>query len=171
MAEGYTNLEAIAYLSTQPEGLWDITPHKTKRSLNQNSLYWMAVGIIAKALKKPNCYIHNLLLRRCEIYEQIDGKVVCVPLPDTDEAELWAEYHELYHYKPTLERFTNTNGTEWRWYKVLKGSKEYNMEEMARLIDIAIDQLESMGLMLPQDAATVKALEEHEKIKSERTHK
>lgn len=163
-----TALECISYLSQQKDGVYDVTLHKEKRSLNQNSLYWECVGRIARTLKKPNCYVHNLLLRRCEIYEQIDGKVVCVPLPDTDEAELWAEYHELYHYKPTLNKFENSNGTEWRWYKVLKGSKEYDTAEMSRLIDITLDEMKNLEIPIPQDDAFTKALDEHEKIKHEK---
>lgn len=163
MREGLTNLEAIAYLSTQPEGLWDIEVHKEKRSLNQNSFYHMIKSVIARAMKEPPAYVHNLLLRRAEIYDSLDGKVICMPLPDTDEAEKWAEYHPDYHYKPTLEKFTNSNGTVWRWYKVLKGSKDMNAEEMSYLIDIALNQMENMGLMLPRDSATMKAYEEHKK--------
>ena len=167
--ENLTNLEAIAYLSTQQEGMWDIVPHKEKRSLSQNAFYHMIKGIIAKSMKVPPCYVHNLLLRRCEVYEMVDEKPVCISLPDTDEAEHWAEYHELYHYKPTLSTFQNSNGVTWRWYKVLKGSKEFSVEEMTRLIDIALDEMEHLGLMLPRDKATMEAYEQHKK-KSTQTH-
>lgn len=161
-----TAIECIAWLSTQKDGfLYDCDYHKEKRSLNQNAFYHMIKDLIAKSMKVPPCYVHNLLLRRCEVYEVLDGKVVCISLPDTDETEHWVEYNELYHYKPTLNTFENSSGTKWRWYKVLKGSKEYTAEEMSRLIDIALDELDHMGLSLPNDAATMKAYEEHMKGK------
>jgi len=163
-----TAMEIISWLSQQKDGQrYEISLCREKRSLNQNSLYWEIVGIIARSLKKPDAYVHNLLLRRCEIYEKLDGKVVCISLPDTDEAELWVEYNEEYHYKPTLDRFKNSNGTQWRWYKVLKGSKEFDTSEMSRLIDIALDELNNMGLQLPQTERFMKALEEHGRIKKE----
>ena len=113
-----TAMEIISWLSQQKDGQrYEISLCKEKRSLNQNSFYWEIVSMIARSLKKPDAYVHNLLLRRCEIYEKLDGKVVCISLPDTDEAELWVEYNEDYHYKPTLDYFENSNGTKWRWYK------------------------------------------------------
>ena len=89
-----------------------------------------------------------------------------IPLPDTDEAETWAEYHELYHYAPTLQYYKNPEtGEKWRWYRVMKGSKHYSKEEMCRLIDIALDEMRNMDLYLPSDAVFMKALQQHEKIK------
>lgn len=163
-----TLLDCIAWLSKQKDGLYEVKPYKEKRSLNQNRLYWECVGLMAEADHKPKCYYHNLLLRRCDIYEQIDGKIVMMPLPDTDAAETWAEYHELYHYKPTLSFYNNPEtGDRWRWYRVLRGSKTFNKQEMTRLIDIALDEMRNMELYLPQDKAFLKALEEHEKNKKE----
>ena len=38
-------------------------------------------------------------------------------------------------------------------------------EEMSHLIDVALDEMEQCGIMLPQDEATLKAYEEHKKGK------
>ena len=153
-----TILECIAWLSSQKEGMFEIFPHITKRSLSANGLYWLCVDRIAKCEKKPKAYIHNLLLRRLDIGEEIDGCTIYVPLPDTDSAEIWAEYNELYHYSPTLQ----FQGGK-RWYKMLKRSSQFNVEEMSRLIDLAIDELRNYGLPVPGEEVIMKALEEYER--------
>lgn len=163
--EGLTNLEAIAYLSTQPERLWDIVPHKEKRSLNQNAFYHMIKGIIAKAMLEPPAYVHNFLLRRTEIFKMCDGEPERVLLPDTDKAEEEAMYDEVRHRKPVKgdRGKKKTVKGDMRWYMELKGTHEMNTAEMSYLIDIALNEMENMGLMLPKDAATMKAYEEHKK--------
>ena len=158
-----TILECIAWLSSQAEGIFEIFPFIQKRSLSANGLYWECVDKIAKFEKKPKAYIHNLLLRRLDIAEEIDGYTIYVPLPDTDAAELWAEYNDQYHYKPTLQV---QNGR--RWYKMLKGSSQFNVEEMSRLIDLCIDEMRNYGLDVPGEEATRKALEEYERRHSDK---
>lgn len=159
-----TTLECIGFLSHQTEGKWEVTKYHEKRSLQQNDFYWLIVGIIAQALKKPNAYVHNLLLRRNEVYDTVNGFEICVPLPDDDATELWVEYNDLHHYKPTLKFFENEKG-KFRWYKKLKGSKEFEVSQMTRLIDLALDELANMELMLPQDEETLKAYEKHQERK------
>lgn len=156
-----TILECIAWLSSQKEGLFEIFPHIKKRSLSANKLYWECVDRIARCEKKPKAYIHNILLRRLDIPEEIDGCTIYVPLPDTDSAELWAEYNELYHYSPTTQCKSGK-----RWYKMLKGSSQFNVEEMTRLIDLVIDELRNYGLPVPGEEDIRKAIEQYE-----RTHK
>lgn len=155
-------MDCISWLSKQKDGEFEIKPY-SKRSLNQNRFYHMIKGIIAKALRVPPPYVHNLLLRRMEIFDtQPDGKVILELFTDDDRTDRWIEYHSELHLKPTMYRIKNDQGN-FRFYQKLKGSSEYNPEEMSMLIDLALDEMESMGLMLPQDEATLKAYEEHKK--------
>ena len=135
--------------------------------INQNSFYWEIVGIIAKAIREPSIYVHNLLLRRLEIYEIVDGFEVLMLLPDTDQAEKQTYYNDELHIKPVRgeQGIKRTNQGVFRWYKVLKGSRNFNTEEMNRLVDTALDELHDMELQLPQEQRFMKALEEHERIK------
>ena len=160
-----TVIECIAHLSGLKEGLYEIKEHKPKRSLSQNAFYWQIVEQIATAMLEPKAYVHNLLLRRCEIYDMIGNQPVLVVLPDTDSAEKWALYSEDYHFKPTLERDKNHG---LRWYKILKGSKYFSVEEMNILIEQALGELHENSLELPLDKATQRALEEFERIKGRR---
>lgn len=160
-----TVIECIAHLSSLKEGIFEIKEHKPKRSLSQNAFYWQCTEQVAKAIMQPKAYVHNLLLRRCEIYETIGIQPILVVLPDTDSAEMWALYSEDYHFKPTLD-FDKKNGL--RWYRVLKGSKDFTVEEMNLLIEQVLSEIEVNHLELPLDKATQRALEEYEKIKERR---
>lgn len=160
-----TAMQIISWLSMQEEGKeFECDFVKEKKSLNQNNFYRKIIGLITHKLKKPQCYIHNLTLRRAEIYASVNGHSLWIPLPDNDETEMWVEYHELYHYKPTLQYEDKPNG-RFRWYRILKGTHEMTKEEMSHLIDVALDEMEQCGIMLPQDEATLKAYEEHKKGK------
>ena len=163
-----TVLECIAFLSKLKGGIFEIREHKPKRSLSQNAFYWQCVEQISKEIRQPKAYVHNLLLRRCEIYDMIGNQPVLVVLPDTDSAEMWAEYSEDYHFKPTDERDKKSG---FRWYKILKGSKYFSVEEMNYLIEKTIEEIHANSLELPLDKATQKALEEYERIKERRQPK
>ena len=158
--------DLIEWLSFQDKDtLLDIFPHAEKKSLNQNSFYWEIVGIIAKALREPNAYVHNYNLRLCEVY---DGEE-CVAIKDTTEAELKTMYDQNKHYKPTSSTFENSSGVKFRWYRKLKGLRELSKEETSRLIDIALGQMQDMDLCLPREERYLKALEEHERNKHDST--
>lgn len=157
-----TILECIAWLSQQKEGLFEIFPHIKKRSLSANALYWECVGRISKFEKKPDAYIHNLILRRMNIVESINGRPLEMRLPDTDEAERQAEYDELVHLKPTL-RFGEDEYGRYRIYQLLKGSSEFNVEEMTRLIDLVIDELRNYDLPVPGEEDIQRAIRDYER--------
>ena len=155
-------MDCISWLSKQKDGEYEIKPY-SKRSLNQNNFYHLIKRIIAKGLHVPPPYVHNFLLRRMGIYDtQPDGKVILELYTDDDATEHWIEYHPDKHLKPTMYRIKNNQGN-FRFYQKLKGSSEYTPDEMSMLIDLALDEMENMGLMLPQDEATLKAYEEHKK--------
>lgn len=158
MKEGLSNLEAIAFLSTQPEGTWDIVPHKEKRSLNANALYRMMVTQMAKALQISNPRMHNQLLRKYGTQQLIDGEQVWVALPDTKETEEEVEEDEYNHFQPTMRK----TGTK-RWYLLLKPSHEFDVAEMSRLIDGTADEMRHMGLVPPMDEAIEKAIQNYER--------
>lgn len=97
--------------------------------------------------------------------ESINGRPLEMRLPDTDEAERQAEYDDLVHLKPTL-RFGEDEYGRYRIYQLLKGSSEFNVEEMTRLIDLVIDELRNYDLPVPGEEDIQRAIKNYE-----RTHK
>ena len=161
-----TNLEIIAYLSTHPEQIWDCEPHKEKRSLSANSIYWMMVHQMAKALMISNPRMHNQLLRKYGSHQVIGGEEVWIALPDTKETENAVEEDEFNHFQPTTKR----TGSK-RWYLLLKPSHEFDTAEMSRLIEGTADEIRQMGLVPPMDRDIQKALENYERNHNDRTVK
>lgn len=160
-----TALECIAWLSTQREGTFEVDFHKEKRSLSANSLYWKCVGRIGQAMKEPNAYVHNFMLRQLGIYEIYDGEVARVLLRDTDEVERQTMYDPENHLMPERgERGLKIiNGERYRWYALLKHSSDFDKSEMSRLIDAITEQMRNMGLVPPQDEDIHRAIELYEK--------
>lgn len=159
-----TPIECIAWLSNQQgDKLYDIYPHKEKHSNPQNNLYWKIVGIIAKSLREPNTYVHNYLLRRTDFFDGTKSTVVI----DTPEDDIATMYESDRHLKPTNSTFENSNGIRFRWYREIRGIRKLKVDEMSLLIDMALKELHDMGLELPPDDITQKALEEHERTQND----
>lgn len=160
MQEGYrgTPLECISYLARLKDGIYEVKPYHPKRSLSANALYWQMVTKMASSLRISNSYMHNQLLRRYGVIEEIDGQEVWIAVPDTAEAEKRADEDEIYHLKPTPKIYKSK-----RWYLLLKPSHEFNSAEMSRLIDGTASEMREMGLVPPMDEDIQRAIERMEK--------
>lgn len=124
----------------------EIKNFRKKRSLDANSYYWVCSNKLAAKLHVSNESMHNMLLRRYGAIERIDGSPVTVYIPDTDEAEEKALNASTYHIKPTSQVKEGQNGTMFRAYLMIKGSHEYNTEEMSRLIDGVVAECKEVGI-------------------------
>lgn len=124
----------------------NIKQYRQKRSLNANSYYWTLLSKICEATGRNSNYQHNLNLRECGYLEQDeDGNVISVDVADTEAGEHKADYAEHYHLYPTSNIYTR-DGVTVRQYYLLRGSSTFNTKEMARLIDIAVDQAKDLGI-------------------------
>lgn len=135
-----------------------------KRSLSANAYYWVLVGKLAGKLGISNNRCHNLLLRRYGTIETIDGERVVTFVPDTDDASEATLEAETYHLKPTTAVKVFKDGSTRRMYFILRGSSQYNTEEMARLIKGTVSECNDMGIetMTPQEIeAMVSAYGKH----------
>lgn len=94
--------------------IWDLSPHKEKRSLSQNALYWKLCGMTAQALSISTARLHNMMLRDVGLVDRMDNALIPVYIPDTDEAEDKALEAETYHIKPTSQVKTGKDGKPWR---------------------------------------------------------
>lgn len=119
---------------------------RKKRSLDANAYYWVLITKLAEALhiSKPRC--HNLMLRRYGQNLMIDGAGVYIRIPDTEKAEETALEASEYHIRPTSEVVSGNQGVNYRTYVMLKGSHQYDTEEMSQLIDGLVEECKAMGI-------------------------
>jgi len=145
-----TTTEMIMFLANQPhESVWDLAEHKEKRSRSQNAYYWELAGKVAVKTTKYGANvneIHNQNLRALGLREYINEQPVCVYIPDTEEAEKAAINAESYHIKPTSQTREGKDGQIFRCYVMLRGSHTFNTTEMSALVDLMVQEAESVGV-------------------------
>ena len=89
----------------EDEKIYDVVPHRQKRSLNQNAYYWQLLSKVADKLRISKSKLHNDMLRHFGQRMEVDGKPVVVYLPDTEEAENTAMESDTVHLKQTSSTF------------------------------------------------------------------
>lgn len=162
----------IMFLAGQNQDtMWDLTEHKDKRSLNQNSYYWKICAEVAKKTVKFGANIneiHNKNLRELGLREYINDQPVCIYIPDTDEAEKQTLNAESYHVKPTSQTRVGKDGTVFRCYVMLRGSHTFNTEEMSSLVDLMVQEAKAVGVetLTPLELAHIRQLEEQAERKT-----
>lgn len=156
--------EIIRWLTMQkPDAVFEIKPHKKKRSMDANGFYWKLVTDIAEALKVSKPEVHNVLLRRYGQAQGIDGRLVTVYIPDTEKAAKQALMAEEYHIKPTSYVQVGSKGQVFRQYVMLRGSHTYDSREMSILIDGAIDEAKQAGVHIDLTPAEMERYGQHYK--------
>lgn len=120
-------------LEQDKEKLYEIKEFKKKRSLNSNAYLWVLCTEIANimTLSKEEVYVKML-----EDY----GVSILVPLTVDTEPEKYFKYYS-YFDKGKL------NGKECIWYKVFKGSSEYDSKEMTHLLNGVVEEAKQLGIM------------------------
>lgn len=119
--------------------------HKEKRSLDANAYYWCLLTKLARIHGWSNAEAHNRMLRDYGQYEQVEGQLIVVPLPDTDQTEREVLNKTEYHLALS-SKITIMKGETKRVYLLLRGSSTYNTEEMARLISGLIEECRYSGI-------------------------
>lgn len=114
---------------------------KDKRTKNANALYWELIGKLAKAQHFSNAYAHNYMIQHYGMPEFIDGRTVCMWLPDTDKALSKVMETTLYHLMPLNE----VKGNE-RLYMMMKGSSRYDKAEFSRLLNGLVDECHELNI-------------------------
>ena len=118
----------------------EIKKYRAKRSLDANAYYWTLITKLATVLETSNAEQHNKMLALYGYPEVIDGKNCLVVLPDTEDAQKKVMRAEEYHLKPTSDVREGNDGKTYRTYVLLRGSRTYNTQEMARLINGLISE-------------------------------
>ena len=125
---------------------FEIKPYRAKRSLDANAYYWVLITELAKKISISNLELHNMMLRMYGQAEIIEGKAVYLTIPDTEEAERKVNNATDYHLQATSQVREGNDGIMYRTYKLLRGSRTYNTEEMARLIDGLVQCCKDAGI-------------------------
>lgn len=158
---GKANELVLFLMNADRDTVWELTEHKEKRSLSQNSYYWCLCGKVAQKTRVPTAVIHNQNLRDLGLVLRINEELVPIYLPDTDEAEKTALSADTYHIKPTSHVKEGKDGKLFRCYVMLRGSSTFNTEEMTALLDLMIQEAKAQGIetMTPDELAKMREAE------------
>lgn len=139
--------------------------YRKKRSLDANGMYWKLLGKLAEVthISKPRC--HNLLLRRYGQYEEVEGRMVPLRIPDTEKAENKALEAEEYHIKPTSQTIPTGSGARDRVYFLLRGSHSYDAKEFSMLLEGLISECKEVGIPTMTDEEFARLMETYKQRK------
>lgn len=166
-------IDIISHLmNADKEILWDLSVHKDKkkRSLNSNRYYWNLVEELAVKTKTPKMKIHNLYLRQVGQTERIGDKPIYILLPDNDKTEEETLLASTYHLAPRRETKQGKDGITYRWYVMLKGSSDFDVEHMNMLVDLAVQDAKEQGIevLTPDELAHIRELEKNHEEKNKK---
>lgn len=137
----------INYLIEQDkEKLFDLTEHKTGRSLNANKLLWKCLGEIAASLNADKWDIYLEMLKRYGKFTYI-----CVK-PNVVEAvkRQWRECEEIGE--------VNINGQKSIQLLCYFGSSTLDSKEFSVLLNGVISEMSEMGLPTPAEKDMERAI-------------
>ena len=130
--------ECIDYLLEQEDKTFEVKLYRKKRSNNANSYYWTLLGEIADALRTSKDELH-------EKYLEQYGQSFLVPV---EVGTVPKGYFRHYRYVTTNQ----INGKDADWYKVMKGSSDFDSREMSILIDGVVQDAMDLDIdVLPEE--------------------
>lgn len=125
----------------------DIKRYKEKRSLNANAYAWVLIEKIANKMKMSKDDIYKRML--CDygtIATDNEGnKIIFSVKADIDVSKYFKYYKFL----------GDSHDKQFKHYSVIKGSSEYDSEEMARFIDGIVEDAKLLNIetMTPEEIA------------------
>ena len=126
-----------------------IVKHREKRSNNANSYLWELCTQIGNIMN----------LSKNEVYLQMlkdYGQSMLIPVKKGNKPNGFIKYYEF-------ECSSQLNGKEADWYKIYKGSSEYNTKEMSILLEGAVQEAKNLGIKTKEDYEIEKLIEEWDK--------
>jgi hypothetical protein len=114
------------------DNLYEIKEHKERRSLNANSYFWVLVGKLANVMRLKKDEVYLLMLKDY-------GQSMLIPVLKGEKPDGYFKYYEY-------ETSSMLNGKEADWYRVFKGSSEYNTKEMSVLIDGIVQECKEQDI-------------------------
>jgi hypothetical protein len=123
-----------------------LTRWTNKRTMTANAYYWVLVSKIAKVLGQTEPWVHNMLLCNYGQPLVIDGKIPYVAIKESAAAQIDVMESSTYHLKATSALAYRIDGETYRDYQMLKGSSQYDTEEMSQLIDGTVEEAKALGI-------------------------
>jgi hypothetical protein len=82
-------------------------------------------------------------------------------LPDSEQDEKQTLNAITYHLSTRKETKIGTDGKTYRWYVMLRGSSEMNVQEMSALVDFAVQDAKALGIevLTPDELEHIRQLE------------
>ena len=162
-----TGEQIIAFLWGQDRAKkWDISEHKEhrKRSLDSNAYFHVLADKLRQKLgiSMARCKNHLIADYGQILYLGDEPMIYKTNAPEDYMMEL-----ETLHTK--CVKVTTENGREVFFYRVYRGSHEYNTEEMAKLINGTVEECKAQGIetATPDELARMQALWESRYAKRE----
>lgn len=145
-----TPIKIIQYLYNQDnEKLFQIKEYKAKRTLTQNSYAWALINELANKMRISK---EEMYLKLLEDYSQ------CIMIP-VEKGQKPNGYFKYYKYITT----TIINGKEADYYKVFKGSSEFDSKEMSIFIDGIVQECKELGIKTLDEIELERLIEMEEK--------
>lgn len=125
--------DIIRWLLNQDRSkLFDIKPHREKRSLTANAYAWALIGKIADAVNASKDEVYLIMLKRY-------GQSQIVSVLSSVSVDGFFKY-----YEPVSDSWLE--GLRFTHYRVYKGSSEYDSKEMSVLIDGIVSEAEDLEI-------------------------
>lgn len=112
--------------------VWELKEYHPKRSLNANSYAWALISKIADALRANK---DDIYLKMLEDY----GQSLLIPVEVGKQPDGFFKYFRYITTSPI-------NGKNADWYKVSKGSSNFDSREMAIFIDGIVSEAQDLEI-------------------------
>lgn len=126
------NINSLDEISNVPNLDIEAKKHRNIRSRNANSYCWEIIGKIADILR-----INKDEFYQDKLFEY--GQVRLYPTLKGEKPDGFFKYYRFYQ-----EGYLN--GKECDWYKVAKGSSDYDTREMSIFIDGIVQEAQELGI-------------------------
>ena len=136
----------IARLADTDDRVFDVVPHREKRSLNANGLLWACISEIAAKIGHDKWSVYLNLLKSYGQYTY----VLCKPHAVEKVKEVWRETEEVGE--------VDVDGQKAIQLLCYYGSSTYNTKEFSRLLDGTIQEMRNIGLQPPPSEQMKQAL-------------
>ena len=127
-----SNVNSLEEIENVPVLDIEAKRHRNRRSLDANAYCWKLISEIADKLRA----------NKEDIYQQMlfdYGQTQLIPVLKGKEVYGFFKYSK-YHQEGVL------NGKECDWYKVAKGSSEFDTKEMSIFIDGVVQEAKELGI-------------------------
>lgn len=126
--------------------VYDVVPHREKRSLNANGLLWACINEIANKIGHDKWSVYLNMLKSYGQYTY----VLCKPHAVAKVKEVWRETEEIGEI--------DVDGQKAVQLLCYYGSSTYDTKEFSRLLDGVIQEMKNLGLQPPLSEQMQQAL-------------